>query len=243
VGSAHATRLVDPIIPVLAVGAFIIAFALIAYYSYQQHQRRLAELGALANDLSWRFSAEKDFDYDSQYAQFSKFCQGTGRYAYNTLVGSLRMGDDSWPARMGDYHYQTTSSDGKTTQTHHHHFSYLLIELPYHSLPDLIIRREGLFDKLAGAFGFDDIDFESSEFSRRFHVKSADKKFAYDVCHAHMMEFLLAGDPPVVEISQDVCCITEGATWSAGEFRERIRFATEFFQLWPKHLVAALQGR
>ena len=99
---------------------------------------------------------------------------------------------------MGDYHYQTTSSNGKQTTTHHHYFSYCLIELPYASLPDLRIRREGIFDSLAGAFGFDDIDFESAEFSKRFHVKSSDKRFAYDVVHPAMMEFLLAEESPDV---------------------------------------------
>ena len=39
--------------------------------------------------------------------------------------------------------------------------------------------------------GFDDIDFESVEFSRAFTVRSRNKRFAYDVCHGKMMEFLL----------------------------------------------------
>lgn len=37
----------------------------------------------------------------------------------------------------------------------------------------------------------DDIDFESAEFSARFHVSSDDRKWAYDVIHARMMEFML----------------------------------------------------
>jgi hypothetical protein len=34
--------------------------------------------------------------------------------------------------------------------------------------PTLLVRPEGLLDKLAGIVGVDDIDFESSEFSKRF---------------------------------------------------------------------------
>ena len=163
--------------------------------------------GLCADELNWQFDADEDYAYDSEFSQFSIFCHGSSRYAYNTLRGGLRFGDEAWPARMGDYHYQTTSHNGKTTTTHHHHFSYLLVELPYPSLPDLRIRREGIFDALAGAFGFDDIDFESAEFSKRFHVKSADKKFAYDVCYPPMMEFLLASEPPAMEIDGGVCCL------------------------------------
>ena len=63
---------------------------------------------------------------------------------------------------------------GKSTQTHTYRFSYLIAHVPFAGVPALLNRREGMFDKIAGAFGFDDIDYESAEFSRRFQVKSAD---------------------------------------------------------------------
>jgi len=221
-----------------------IAIALFAFYSYQQQQKRLAELITLAEQLNWQFDSDSDYSVDDEFSQFSVFCHGTARYAYNTLRGSIELDGRHWPVRMGDYHYQTTSSDGKRTQTHDHHFSYLLVELPYVSLPDLRIRREGIFDALANAFGFGDINFESSEFSKRFHVKSSDKKFAYDVIHPGMMEFLLAEAPPTIEIDGACCCLTEGSsTWSAAEFRERLDWAIKFFSLWPNYLVADLKTR
>jgi membrane protein implicated in regulation of membrane protease activity len=228
---------------ILAFGAFVIVAGLLAYFSYQQQQRRLAELHALAVRLDWRFTSEEDSSYDNRYSQFAVFCQGSARYAYNTLNGNIRFGDESWPARLGDYHYQTTSTNGKRTQTHHHYFSYLLIDLPYPSAPDLRIRREGIFDALAGAFGFDDTDFESAEFSKRFHVKSSNKKFAYNVIDARMMEFLLAEDSPAVEIDGGCCCMTDGSTWSAVEFNQRLHWVVKFFDLWPRHVVADLRTR
>jgi hypothetical protein len=66
--------------------------------------------------------------------------------------------------------------------------------------PEITITREGLFSKIAQAFGYDDIDFESHEFSRKFCVRSKDKKFAYDICHTRMMEFLLENDDLNIEI-------------------------------------------
>ncbi|HVT30585.1 MAG TPA: hypothetical protein VHE81_21435 [Lacipirellulaceae bacterium] len=224
--------------------AGVIAVILVAIYSYQQQQKRLAEMAALARELNWQFDPESDYEFDNQYSQFSEFCQGSGRYAYNTLRGTVRLGGGAWPARMGDFHYETTSSDGKTTHTDHHHLSYLLVELPYPALPDLRIRREGIFDAVAHVFGFTDINFESSEFSRRFHVKSSDKKFAYDVIHPAMMEFMLASNPPTIEIGRGCCCLTDGSgTWPAAEFREQLDWAEKFFNLWPKYLVADLKTR
>jgi hypothetical protein len=230
--------------PILLIGVFVVIFGLLAIYSYQQQQKRLGELLSLADRLSWKFDSDYDYSYQDRYSQFSSFTRGSGRYAYNTLTGSIRSGDESWPARMGDYHYQTTSSDGKRTQTHQHHFSYLLIELPYATAPDLRIRREGIFDSIAGAFGFDDIDFESAEFSKRFHVKSSNKKFAYDVIDPRMMEFLLADEAPAVEVDRGCCCISDGgSTWSADEFQTHLNWAVKFFDLWPRHLVAELRSR
>ena len=65
-------------------------------------------------------------------------------------------------------------------------------------LKPLHLRREHLFDKVSEFFGVDDIDFESAEFSRKFYVKSPDKRWAYDVIHARMMEYLL--DAPTFSI-------------------------------------------
>ena len=46
-----------------------------------------------------------------------------------------------------------------------------------------------------------DIDFESAEFSARFHVQSVDRRFAYDLLDPAMIEhFLAEGSPPAIWI-------------------------------------------
>ena len=61
------------------------------------------------------------------------------------------------------------------------------------------IRAEHWGDKLVQAIGFDDIDFESAEFSRKFFVKSPDKRWAYDVIHQETMDYLLQAPDAAVE--------------------------------------------
>ena len=72
--------------------------------------------------------------------------------------------------------------------------------------PNLTIALEskglGLFARIADAWGFGDIDFESHEFSEKFKVRSKGKKLAYDFCNAQMMEHLL--DPPVLHLPIEV---------------------------------------
>jgi hypothetical protein len=99
-----------------------------------------------------------------------------------------------------------------------------------------------LFDKIAGAVGFDDIDFESAEFSKRFHVKSPDKKFAYDVIHPRTMEFLLSSGGPSLEIDNDRCCIYDSTRrkWTVSDFKKRVWWIREFLELWPEYLTSQL---
>jgi len=119
--------------------------------------------------------------------------------------------------------------------------SYLILDLPFARTPDLLIRREGVFDRLAGVLGFDDIDFESEEFSRAFYVKSSDKKFAYDVVHPRMMEWLLAKEVPMIDIEQGRCCVAQDRVrWEPQEFKRWLRRMDEFFDQWPDYLTSQL---
>jgi hypothetical protein len=70
------------------------------------------------------------------------------------------------------------------------------------NFPDMIISHESRESRLAEALGASHIAFESAEFSHAFRVRSSDKKFAYDVCHPKMMEYLLANQDLTFEISR-----------------------------------------
>jgi hypothetical protein len=109
---------------------------------------------------------------------------------------------------------------------------------------DLVIRREHIGDKVLGAIGFDDIDFESEEFSRRFHVQCGDKRLAYAVVHPRMMEFLLHADPPKIDITDGECLlyVSDRRRWKPDQFRRHLAWARQFFELWPEHLRRELGG-
>jgi hypothetical protein len=221
----------------------IAAIAAFAYLGWLAEKKRREAMAALAAKLGWHFDHRRDRDHDDEYAHFEIFRRGHSRAAYNTLTGELEVDGRSYPAKMGDFVYKVTRHSGKSTHTRTYRFSYLIMHLPYAGVPDLLIRREGVLDKIAGAFGFDDIDFESSEFSRRFCVKSPDKRFAYDVIHPRMMEFLLAGNPGSIDIEYGRCCVSDGRRrWQPEQFEAYIAWIRRFFDLWPDHLTAQLEG-
>jgi hypothetical protein len=232
----------EPALVFLLVGGFIALIGFLAYLSWKAEQRRKQELAAFAQELGLRFDPEKDSDHDDEYAQFEIFRRGHSRVAMNTLSGALDLFDQRCHVRCGDFSYKVTTSNGKTTTTTTYRFSYLIVHPPWDT-PPLLIRPEGLFDKIKGAFGFDDIDFESVEFSRKFYVKSNDKRFAYDVLHPRMMEFLLAQNPPMLDIEDGALCLSDGhRRWDPQGFRAKITFLRQFCELWPRHLVKDLQA-
>lgn len=172
----------------LLFGAVVVLIIVGAIYGSIQAKKRREAIARWARSHGLSFTEAKDYGFDERFAEFDCLRQGDDRYAFNIIEGD-------WEGRRllaFDYHYETHSTDSKGRRTTHNHYFSAVILRANIPLKPLIIRREGLFDKLAGVFGFDDIDFESAEFSRRFYVKAEDKKWAYDIIHARMMEHLLA---------------------------------------------------
>jgi hypothetical protein len=167
------------------MGWFIVLFVLVAvliagfnYYSMRVRQKMWLEVAARYN---FRYSADDRSNLADSY-DFALFKQGHSRSVYNRLDGAY----DNLPVIVFDYRYKTGS--GKSEETHY--ISAVLATLPIAG-PYLMIRPEQALDRLAAFVGFADITFESDAFNRAFHVKGDDKKFAYDICHPRMMEFLL----------------------------------------------------
>jgi hypothetical protein len=104
------------------------------------------------------------------------------------------------------------------------------------SFPELTITSEGIFSKIAQAIGYDDIDFESAEFSRRFCVRSKQKRFAYDVCHPRMMEHLLVNRDLSIEIENDALALLFGRRLDAAGIERNLARLIELRVLLPDYL-------
>lgn len=228
--------------PVVLILGFLVVAGIAAYFGHLAQEKRRGEMRALASSLGCSFHADDD-GRGSAHEHFDVFDQGHSRRFYNTMTGSVTVGDDTYSVRGGDFLYKVTSGAGKNRRTHTYRFSYWVVHLAWPTCPAVRIRPENLFDKLAGALGFDDIDFESEEFSRRFHVKSNDKKFAYDLIDPRMMEFLLPRLTTTLELEHGKLLLATGSdTWTGEQFKRQLAFAGEFLKRWPEHLVARLDA-
>lgn len=230
----------EAVLPLVLVA--LAGIALLAWYQWKVEQQRRTELAGLAASLGWSFDPSEDPDHDERFAQFEVFRRGHGRRAYNTLRGALEVQGRRFGVQAGDFTYKITSGSGKNRSTTTYRISYLIVQLPWDP-PALVIRSENVLDRLAGFLGFEDIDFESEEFSRRFHVTCKDRKFAYDLVDPAMMELLLDLKPPVINVEAGHACFCDDrGRWDPPTFRARIEFATTFLARWPRHLLQRLEA-
>lgn len=219
---------------VFVIGAVLVAIIVGAIYGMIRARKRLEGLNELALRLRLNFSAAENYDLADRYAFLKQLAKGENRYAHNVLSGNYRQNQ----VLAFDYHYETHSTDSKGhRQTHHHWFSFFILTLPA-VFPDLTIRRENIFTRVAEVFGYQDIEFESAEFSKAFNVRSADKKFAYDVCNAQMIEYLLANRDLSVEIENNVIALAFNNRLTVEQFELNLRRLVEIRSRLPEYLFA-----
>ncbi len=189
--------------------------------------KRREAMAAVAAKLGLNFSPGKDRYLDNKYRFLNKLRQGSNRYAYNIMSGIYREHE----LILFDYHYQT----GSGKDTHHYYFSYFIMHLQA-SFPELVIGPENIFSKIAQAVGYDDIDFESHEFSKKFCVRSSDKKFAYDFCNARMIEYLLSNRDLSIEVENNVLGISFSRRLSPEQIEPNLNRLFEMRSLMPDYL-------
>ncbi|MEM1446110.1 MAG: hypothetical protein AAGF84_08650 [Planctomycetota bacterium] len=188
-------------VPIL-FGGFVLFMIVTAIFGHRQTKKRREALGAWATSLGLKFRDGQDPTFDERFS-FAALRQGRNRYAFNRAEGVF----DGRTVWAFDYHYETestrTTTDAKGNTrtektTQHHYFSAVIVRANV-PLEKLLIRPEGFGDKFKAFFGSNDLDFESGDFSRRYHVLADERRYAYDVLHARAIDFLLTRPKCTIE--------------------------------------------
>jgi len=190
----------ERIIEVLFIGAMV-AVGIVGSIRHKGPDRmRALDLQALAERLKFDdFNPDRDKGFATGWGFLSWLGQGDNRYAFNILRGTYH----ERALFIFDYHYQTSSGRSTTDRN----LTVLMIVFKA-AFPRVTIDPGGesfLSNMEAVVFGDEDkIRFESAEFARTYHVRSKDKKFAYEVCNPQVMEYLLANPGLHLEIQGPV---------------------------------------
>lgn len=211
----------------LFIFGFIAIFIIVLVVGYISSLKRREAMAAVAVKLGLQFMPNKDRYMARRYNFLDKLRRGSDRYAYNILSGRYQ----GHEVLIFDYHYRT----GSGKDTHHYYFSFFILQLPA-SFPELVIGPEGIFSKIAQAIGYDDIDFESHEFSRKFCVRSKDKKFAYDVCNARMIEYLLSNTDLSIEVEERSLAISFNSCLAPDKIEPNLNRLITIRSLLPDYL-------
>lgn len=221
--------------PLEVLPIIIVVIAVLGYLFYQNEKKRREELSAWAQRQGWHFSAAKQKGWQHDYAGLKLFERGHSRFGKNIVTGRFR----GHEVVCLDYHY--TTGHGKNRQNHQ--YGVVILRLDHPVIP-LHIRREHVFDKVGEFLGSDDIDFESAEFSRTFHVTSPDRKWAFDVIHGRTMEYLLKS-PRYFSISfgHNEIAIFKSSRCSPTLYEQAIKLAHDLYELIPPYVLEQMKGK
>lgn len=210
--------LIVPLVAILFAGLLI----WLGYLDEEAKKARTRAMAVAAHRLGFGFAGGKTGYHKGIFEYFTQLNQGHSRFAYNALWGTT----DGHRIDAFDYHFAVTRSTGKSTTTSHYHRSVVMLHLPV-ACPRLTVFEEDIASKIAQFAGYDDIDFESAEFSRRYCVRSEDKRFAYNLITPAMMEFLMSRPGLFFEIRDKLLVIVNDPQVGPEDYPALIRRAVD----------------
>lgn len=218
--------------------SFIVLAIMTAARNAEQ-KARAEELAYKARDLGMSFDARQHPGMVARYRFLDRFrglSGGTDENCLNVIAGEF----ENRQVTLFDYHYVTSAGSvwwWSPSWKRHCFFSFVILSFSSEpNFPELTIAREGFLSKIAQTVGYRDIDFESHEFSRRYVVRSGDKKFAYDFCNAKMIDYLL--DKPImsVEVEKHVLALVFDDQHDSGLVDFHLRHVAKMRSLMPNYL-------
>ncbi|MDA1260486.1 MAG: hypothetical protein O3A20_07660 [Planctomycetota bacterium] len=213
--------------PGLLIYVFVLLIVVACWFAWQAEKQRRAKFREWAEARGFTYSHEHDPAVRKVYGFLDRLQIGHSRRGYHLLRGE-------WEGRTAAaFQFRYTVGSGKHQHTYHVAVALLHLE---RSFPEFLLGPESVLHRFAGIFGYDDIDFESAEFSQAFNVRCQDKKFAYDFCHAGMMEYLLAHRATCLEQENGVLALLVDGTLEAGKLDGMFGTLGEVRALMPDYL-------
>jgi hypothetical protein len=222
--------------PGIIIALVVVLIGVVAVLAYRLEKKRREEMRRWAREGGWHLDERKTKRPDLPFALFDQGHSRYSRFHASKVVPEAVPGLDEAAVQLFEYHYAVTTSTGKSTSTSHHHFHCALVE-PGLDLGAVTIRNEHIGDKLAQAIGFDDIDFEDHEFSRKFVVQARDRKEAYDLIDQRMMAFLLDHRGWHSETAGDILFVHGSGKPNAERYAALADFVLGFLGELPRTLV------
>lgn len=220
--------LVGLLIVLLMASPYLAAQAVVSYVRSKalRRRRKLADWAA-AHQLG--FDERKDSDLSERFPGMYCLRMALGPFALNVMQGR-------WGGRAVlafDYCYPAFQRSRRTCD-----FSAVIAPSDA-ALQQLFIRPKRFSDTTSDIFGVGDIEFESAEFNRKFCVRAAGKRWAYDVIHPRMMEFLLAAPLFTIQLGAGGVICYRDTLFRPADFEDACRLACGIMDRLPPYVLDA----
>lgn len=169
----------------------VIIFGAFGFWNYRRGKKRQALLAAWAEARNWQH-AKTDYSLRQRWNS-TPFTAGPGNSprVADVMWGPVTASNGQVRQAMTFYFSYTVTSgsgDNRSSTTYHHHVTCIFFHL---KTPLLEVTRENFGTKFTKFFGAQDIQFESEEFNKAWRIQADNLKFAHDVLHPRMMEYLM----------------------------------------------------
>ncbi len=145
-------------------------------------KKRTATLEQVAQEMGLEFLPNGDSSLEERMKSFQLFNQGRARKFRNLIIG------ETDEVSLAVFDYQYTTGSGKSSNTWRQ--TVAALQSRKLDIPSFSMRPEGLFDRIGGVFGMQDIDFNSHpEFSKMFVLKSQDEPAVRDFFDEAVLSF------------------------------------------------------
>jgi hypothetical protein len=191
-----------------------------------------AETKEMADRVGLRFDPGQNYSFADDYGFLPYLSQGGNRYAFNILSGRCRQSE----VLAFDYHYEPSGKGADhELQSTHRCLTTAMVLMPGY-FPELRIVPEGLLTKITEVMGGPGIHFESDEFSRAFSVRCSDKRFAYDVCNARVIDYLLENRDLNLHLQRCVLALVSDTQWPVRQVEANLQRLVEIRSRLPEYL-------
>ncbi len=173
--------------------AVLTTILVVVVFTWRRERARTETLRRVADAAGLTFQAKADLAAVRALGDVQLFSRGHSQRVSCLMTG--RIGDQ--PGAVFDYWY--TTGAGKHQSTHAQ--TVVLLPSAKTAFPDVQMAPENPLLRIAEAFGYQDIDIDSSpEFSRRYIVKGADEAAIRAALHPRATSYFAAHEGWTVEV-------------------------------------------
>jgi hypothetical protein len=182
-----------PVVAWLVGIVVVVAIVLLVVVTRRRDRERTEALGRVAETMGFSFEPRAEVGTLRARGDSPLFERGHSKRVKNLMAGRLSDSD------LLVFDYQYTIGSGKNQNT----VVQTVVMFPgaKGGFPDLQMSPENVFHRIGQAFGYQDIDFESSpEFSKRYLVRGGDEAGIRTALYPEAVSYFAAHEGWTVEV-------------------------------------------